>query len=130
MYLSAYVMVGYFFHKRRAFATGVASCGSGVGTFIFAPLTSYLIDTYTWKGTMWIMAGIVLNGMVMGAVFRSPPEVLDKNSNESTVIMDWGLLKRPVVWVFCSSSFICLIGELKLTAPYVLNLSQLMFYLI
>ena len=28
----------------RSFATGISVCGSGVGTFVFAPLTQYLIQ--------------------------------------------------------------------------------------
>ena len=50
MYLCAYVMIGYFFKKYRALATGFTSCGSGVGTFIFAPMSVALIESYGWKG--------------------------------------------------------------------------------
>ena len=39
MYLPSIVMVGYYFDKRRALATGIAVCGSGIGSFVFAPLT-------------------------------------------------------------------------------------------
>jgi MFS family permease len=49
MYLPSIVMVGYYFDKKRAMATGIAVCGSGIGTFIFAPLASYLVREYTWK---------------------------------------------------------------------------------
>ncbi len=70
MYLPAIVMVGYYFEKRRAFATGVAVCGSGIGAFVFAPLCEKLLDTYAWKGGTLVLAAIVLNGMVCGALFR------------------------------------------------------------
>ena len=33
-----------FFFNFRSFATGISVCGSGVGTFVFAPLTQYLIQ--------------------------------------------------------------------------------------
>lgn len=69
-YLPAIVSVSYYFEKRRAFATGIAVCGSGVGTFVFAPLTAVLIEHYGWKGAMLICAGILLNCVVMGALFR------------------------------------------------------------
>ena len=52
MYLCCYVMIGHYFEKRRAFATGLASCGSGVGTFLFAPLSVYLITQFGWKGKL------------------------------------------------------------------------------
>ena len=70
MYLPAIVMVGFYFEKRRAFATGVAVCGSGIGAFVFAPLSERLLSIYDWKGATIILAGITLNGLVMGALFR------------------------------------------------------------
>lgn len=70
MYLPAIVMVGFYFEKRRAFATGVAVCGSGIGAFVFAPLCEKLLTVYSWKGATWIISGITLNGVVMGCLFR------------------------------------------------------------
>ena len=71
MYLPVIVMVGFYFEKRRAFATGVAVCGSGIGGFIFAPLCEMLLRVYGWKGATWIIGGICLNGMVFGALFKT-----------------------------------------------------------
>ena len=70
MYLPSIVTVGYYFDKKRAFATGIATCGSGVGAFVFAPLTTVLIRKYSWRGAMTIVAGIVLQGMVLGCMYR------------------------------------------------------------
>ena len=58
MYLPAIVSVSHYFETKRSFATGIAVCGSGVGTFIFAPVSKYLVDEYTWKGATLIEAGI------------------------------------------------------------------------
>ena len=43
---------------------------SGIGAFVFAPMCKFLIDEYAWQGTQWIVAAIVLNGLVLGAVYR------------------------------------------------------------
>lgn len=59
-----------YFEKKRSFATGIAVCGSGLGTFIFAPLTEFLIQTYFWKGALLIITAITLNCIVFGALFR------------------------------------------------------------
>src|SRR5271170_7524388 len=59
-----------YFEKRRAFATGLAVCGAGIGTFIFSPLTNYLLEEYSWRGTFLIYAGVLLNCCVCGALFR------------------------------------------------------------
>ena len=55
VYVPAVVAVGFYFEKRRALATGIAVCGSGIGTFVFAPLTTWLLNTFAWQGTMLIL---------------------------------------------------------------------------
>uniref|UniRef100_A0A1I8GZ64 MFS domain-containing protein n=1 Tax=Macrostomum lignano TaxID=282301 RepID=A0A1I8GZ64_9PLAT len=69
IYLPAVVTVGFWFEKRRAFATGIAVCGSGIGTAVFALLTDGLIDVYSWRGTVMILAGLVFNCAVAGSFF-------------------------------------------------------------
>lgn len=49
------VGVGFYFDKRRALATGIALCGSGAGTFVFAPVIYLLLETYTVSGTFLIL---------------------------------------------------------------------------
>ncbi|XP_048745466.2 monocarboxylate transporter 9-like [Ostrea edulis] len=70
MYLPAIVSVSHYFESKRSFATGIAVCGSGIGTFIFAPVSKLLVDEYTWKGAVLIEAGIILNCILFGALFR------------------------------------------------------------
>lgn len=69
-YLPAIVAVSFYFEKRRSLATGLAVCGSGFGTFVFAPLTQILLDEYGWKGTVLIETALLLNCIPCGAVFR------------------------------------------------------------
>ena len=59
-----------YFEKKRAFATGIAVCGSGLGSAILAPLIEWLINIYGWKGAMLIISGLILNCCVCGALFR------------------------------------------------------------
>ncbi|KAK0091706.1 hypothetical protein PV326_002801 [Microctonus aethiopoides] len=70
IYLPAVVCVGYYFETKRSLATGIAVCGSGFGTFAFAPLANMLIDAYQWKGAHLILAGLILNCAVFGALMR------------------------------------------------------------
>ena len=70
IYLPAIVSVTCYFEKKRSFATGIAVCGSGIGTFIFAPLTEALINTYGWRGALLIITAITLNCIIFGALFR------------------------------------------------------------
>ncbi|CAN7998519.1 unnamed protein product [Ixodes pacificus] len=73
MYLPAIVSVTMYFEKRRAFATGIAVCGSGFGTFALAPLVEWLVHVYGWQGALLSTAGLVLNCCVFGALLRPLP---------------------------------------------------------
>lgn len=70
IYLPAIVSVTTYFDKYRSLATGIAVCGSGFGTFIFAPLLDYFIKGYHWRGALLILSGTVLNCAIFGALFR------------------------------------------------------------
>ena len=61
IYLPAVVAVGYYFEKRRALATGISVCGSGVGTFLFAPLSTALLNAVDWKAANLVFAGTLCN---------------------------------------------------------------------
>lgn len=118
MYHCAFVMVGHYFEKRRALATGITACGSGVGTFIFAQIGSIMLHSYGWKGSMWLLAGISLQGVVVGCCYRPIDAPHNNNANDDNVNNKvikkeypiLSLLKSPSFLVFCFSSFLCLIG--------------------
>lgn len=72
-YVASVVIVAYYFDRKRSFATGLSVCGSGIGTFIFAPLIQMLLEEYGWRGTTLILAGLFLNLAVCGALMRDLP---------------------------------------------------------
>ncbi|XP_017781840.1 PREDICTED: monocarboxylate transporter 3 isoform X2 [Nicrophorus vespilloides] len=84
IYLPAVVCVGYYFETKRSLATGIAVCGSGVGTFAFAPLATMLLETYGWKGANLILAGLILNCVVFGALMR--PLEYPKETGETPLL--------------------------------------------
>ncbi|XP_062588832.1 monocarboxylate transporter 12-like [Saccostrea cucullata] len=92
MYLPAIVSVSHYFEKKRSFATGIAVCGSGLGTFIFAPVSKLLVDEYTWKGAVLIEAGIILNCILCGALFR--PLVVSHNDADNNYDAEKGKLEE------------------------------------
>ncbi|OWF52347.1 Monocarboxylate transporter 12 [Mizuhopecten yessoensis] len=130
LYLPAIVMVGMYFDKRRALATGIAVCGSGVGGFVFAPLYEIILDTYGRQGTIWIMSAIILNVVVCAASYRpigvhenGRQRTLSRNTMHTNIISDcsmiWSsmldafdisLLKRPVFLLYGISTFLSSIG--------------------
>ncbi|KAK3096236.1 hypothetical protein FSP39_024822 [Pinctada imbricata] len=82
-YVTSVVMVAKYFEKKRALAMGISVCGSGIGTFIFAPLFEHLLRAYNWHGTLIITSAITLNLVVFGALLRplehTSKEKLQKN---------------------------------------------------
>jgi len=73
-YVASIIIVAYYFDRRRSFATGISVCGSGVGTFLFAPFTQWLMDAYGgWREACIILAGIFLNMVVCGMMFKELP---------------------------------------------------------
>lgn len=77
IYLPAIVSVTCYFERRRAFATGIAVCGSGICSALFAPLTDWLIEIYGWKGAMVIISALILNCCVFGALLRPLEESVE-----------------------------------------------------
>lgn len=68
--MSGYVATAKYFKKRRALAVGITFCGGGIGTFALLPLARLIIDTYNWRGAMFILAGVTLNECVCAALLR------------------------------------------------------------
>ncbi|MPC37344.1 Monocarboxylate transporter 12 [Portunus trituberculatus] len=69
-YVAAIVIVAFYFEKKRSLATGIAVAGSGIGTFLFAPLIQYLMDHWGWRLSFILLAGVMLNMVVCGALMR------------------------------------------------------------
>ncbi|XP_058127754.1 monocarboxylate transporter 12 [Anopheles coustani] len=70
IYLPAIVSVTMYFERLRSLATGIAVCGSGLGTSIFAPLTEALIKRLEWQGALQAIGAIVLICVLFGLMFR------------------------------------------------------------
>lgn len=84
-YFNSTVVVANYFDKRRALATGIAECGAGAGTVVFAPLTLFLVSSFGWRGALLILSGITANIIVCGALYR-PIETTEKTLKESYIL--------------------------------------------
>ncbi|XP_072048252.1 monocarboxylate transporter 12-like [Amphiura filiformis] len=69
-YTSCIVVLGYYFDKKLALATGIGISGSGAGMLFLAPLIRYLNDEYSWRGAMLICGGMLGNICVFSSLFR------------------------------------------------------------
>ncbi|KAJ8311128.1 hypothetical protein KUTeg_011320 [Tegillarca granosa] len=84
-YLNSVVMVAVYFDKNRGFASGISECGTGVGTFLFAPFLEMCINEYGWRGAILIFAGIISNLIVCGTIFRLQHADFYSENSSSTV---------------------------------------------
>uniref|UniRef100_A0A4W5M8A5 Monocarboxylate transporter 12 n=1 Tax=Hucho hucho TaxID=62062 RepID=A0A4W5M8A5_9TELE len=98
-YTPAIAMVGSYFCERKALAYGIAMSGSGIGTFILAPVVQLLIEHYSWRGALLILGGVVANLCVCGALLR-PITLKEEEEAHGPVPLDtecgYGV-KAPVV---------------------------------
>lgn len=67
---TALTMVSHYFEKRRGFANCITITGSSIGSLIYAPLITKLLNDYGYQGCMVLLAAIMLHGCVCGALFR------------------------------------------------------------
>ncbi|XP_067128313.1 monocarboxylate transporter 12-B-like [Centruroides vittatus] len=112
IYLPAIVTVGYYFETKRAFATGIAVCGSGVGAFIMPPIVNYLNETYGWRGCLLLLSSIIMHCCVFGSLFRPLVPNEDNSSESKEDIPNFDKFSKRQS---SKSSF-------KLRAPYLLNI--------
>lgn len=59
------------------------SPGTGIGTFIYAPFTQYMLELFGWRGTTLILAGTLFNVCVCGCLMRDPDWLIEENRLES-----------------------------------------------
>ena len=70
-YLSGLTVIPLYFRKYRTFAFNVYSAGGNTSTFLFPPLISVLMNFYSWRGTLLILSGFLLQNFVFALLFRS-----------------------------------------------------------
>ncbi|XP_070563218.1 monocarboxylate transporter 3-like isoform X2 [Ptychodera flava] len=82
--LPALAMISRYFEKRLSIAMGLALAGTGFGQLIFSLGTQVLLDTYGWRGTLIILAGVSLHFCVAGALMRPLMENTYVETTESS----------------------------------------------
>ena len=58
IYVATMSTISRWFDKKRGFALGIASSGSGLGTVVMAPFATYLISNFGWRMAYIVMGFI------------------------------------------------------------------------
>ena len=94
IYLPAVVVITTYFDKKLSLASGVASCGSGVGTFTFAPIMHLLDDNYGFEFTLLVLGLIILFCFPLGTLCQphgasqSNPSVVHDDGEEFRMVIN------------------------------------------
>ncbi|CAK5083681.1 unnamed protein product [Meloidogyne enterolobii] len=78
VFLPAIVIVGQYFSEKRALATGIAVCGSGIGTAIFGQINPIILDHFdklvgeedSWRIFLLFLSAITLTCAIFGCFFK------------------------------------------------------------
>ena len=77
MQATSQAIVQQYFDRKRSLASGIWLTGNSVGVFLWPPLSQMLIDRFAWQGALIVESGLMLNGLVCGALFRPPKDNLN-----------------------------------------------------
>jgi len=116
-----------YFDKWRPIVTGFAICGSGIGTFVLAPLTEWMIEVTDWKTALLFLSGLCLTNCLFGLLFKpltssSSEEGYDlvpteekgdseRGGEDKNIVKDMILLLRNWVFMlFAVSNFLTSLG--------------------
>ncbi|KAK3705129.1 hypothetical protein RRG08_005520 [Elysia crispata] len=69
-YAPSLILINKYFDSRRSFATGIASSGSGIGTFLLVPVIQFLFDIYGFTSGFLMLGALCLHAVLMAMLFR------------------------------------------------------------
>lgn len=109
------VNVSFYFDKKRALATGIAICGSGAGTFVFAPVVNWLLKTYALRGTFLILVSVrsyhvICTFLIANFVFLYP-EMLMGNIYFIFTLKEWDLFELWSFWSITHTAEISMVQQ-------------------
>ena len=81
IYLPAVVIVGYYFESKRSLATGIAVCGSGIGSLALPPLANYIMSQFgSWTSVILTFGVMCLICTVFGCLMK--PLILEEEEEK------------------------------------------------
>ena len=116
VFSASLVIISKYFKTRRSLALGIVMLGQGGGVLILSPLLQTMIDTFDWRTTYRIMAGIVPVLFLFGLTY-SPNVQTEEVSNapveekKKGCHIDVTVWKEPKFVAVCISASIMMFGH-------------------
>uniref|UniRef100_A0A3Q3GL03 Zgc:114041 n=1 Tax=Labrus bergylta TaxID=56723 RepID=A0A3Q3GL03_9LABR len=93
-WIPANSMVSHYFVRWRPIAYAIASSGECVFAVMFSPFFQWLIEMYTWQGSLLIIGGLQLNLCVCGSLMR-PLDAVQRSPRENKDDLDGDAVALP-----------------------------------
>jgi len=101
MYVPAVVCVSQYFTKRLSLATGISVCGSGAGTFLFAPFSAKMVELYGWRGCNRALAVFSFVCILCGFLLVPRKSANQPGEAEEKKSFDFSILKNFKFTLVC-----------------------------
>ena len=83
LFVSSYVITSQYFEKYRSIATGILASGTGLGVLSAAPILQALLDSFDWRKTYRITAGIISVVCILCSTFDPTVTNSKKGKNQT-----------------------------------------------
>ncbi len=103
-----------WFTARRGLAVGIVSAGIGLGTFVMAPFSRWLINVHDWRGAMLVLGDIAWLVIIPGALLiRETPRrdqgsgLASRTSTSESLSSIARISRAPQFWAIALTHFAC-----------------------
>ena len=98
-----------WFTENRGLAVAIVSAGTGLGTFVIAPLTRWLVSTYDWRFAMLVLGDLTWLVVVpLGFLVREAPAMARDGEPEVALLEIW---RSPQFWLIAVTHFACCVAH-------------------
>jgi predicted MFS family arabinose efflux permease len=99
-----------WFTANRGLAVALVSAGTGLGTFMVAPLTRWLISSYDWRLAMLILGDIVWLVIIpLGLLVRDAPRAAASATDLDVPLAR--IFRSPQFWLIAVTHFTCCVAH-------------------
>jgi MFS family permease len=135
--VSCIILVSSWFREKRGLALGIVLTGTSMGSAIFSPLNSYLLQQYGWRQSFQILAILPLIILIfIILVVRSSPNDMnlsalgDDKNNEDSELLNEGMTYKEATnthlfWLICICGFFVFYSLVGTIANVFLHLLEL-----
>ena len=112
VFIPTNIAIGYYFENKRALATGITHCGSGIGQLILAPfMTRLLLMNYTWQTVVLIIGGFCLICAILGVLIRPLEVKKEAHKKIKSIWDDFRHILIPTLRLTSKLQSVCLLFQ-------------------